>query len=52
MIKLMAIDDEGNEFLISKTEDDTMFLDGPDAGLFHLFKEGVTFEIRAGEDAG
>lgn len=51
MIRLMAISEDGDEFLIRETEDDTMCMDGIEAGLFRLFKDGVTFQIRSGSDA-
>lgn len=51
MIKIMAISEDGDEFLIRETEDETMAMDSIEAGLFTLFKDGVTFEIRTGDDA-
>lgn len=52
MIRLMAISEDGDEFLIRETEDETMCMDKIEAGLFQLFKDDVTFEIRTDDDAG
>lgn len=47
----MVIDEEGGNHPLFETEDSTMMLDESQIKLLLCFKEGVTFEIRAGDDA-